>query len=295
LEIASELEQSRETLETKVEAAKKEVVAELATLSLLSFCTPSMLMSEQSVLDRAIVAIAMVTRSGYAPRLAVSESIVQNLDVLGFVTQSEVYTSLESANRALVMGLCNEKLLDRVTNGRGTLKGYKLTQKGEKRVMALKSLGVIDGIKFDDDWSDGIYDEPKKVLPKEEPKAIVEEPKKVSKEVDEFDAGYIEKLESFVKELKALNENVIAFKKLLEETQTERGDLVTHLSGVDLAIETKVKEKEDLETEIVRLRSKRADLERNIKGKDEDIESCVMELDDLNTKLQSLREIKLRG
>ncbi len=104
--------------------------------------TEPLLLSDQEAMDRALVAIAFVSQNGYAKRTVVSNSIIQNLEILNFIEKISKggYVSVEGAMRALTMALRKNNYIERVHCSPKTdaVKGYKITHKGEKRILALK-------------------------------------------------------------------------------------------------------------------------------------------------------------
>jgi hypothetical protein len=245
---------------------------------LISESEKDMLLSEPAILDKALLAISMIVKSSYANRVQISEVIVAELEIKNFVSMSSVYTCVESAMRALMMGLCGEGFLDRVTNSKGTLKGYKLTPKGEKRI---STLGGAESTKTKSE---------EELVPE-----MTQREREPAPHVDlEFSDEYIHDLEAYVKELKSHNENASAIKKLLEEARSQREDFAIRFNGIEVAINQKAKEREDLDADIKRLQSKKDELEQKIASKDADIQACSEELDEFNRKRMELEKDRRR-
>jgi hypothetical protein len=106
------------------------------------------LLSEQEVMDKALIAISLVAERGYAKKNVASASIIENLGIKNFIenVSGGTYTSVEGAMRSLTMAMRGRGYLDRVhyTAEDGSVskgvRGYKLTPKAEKRIVALEAL-----------------------------------------------------------------------------------------------------------------------------------------------------------
>jgi len=114
--------------------------------STLGSIDPSSMLSDQEVMDRALMAISFVAEDGFAKRKEASDSIIKHMGIKQFAEgASEIYNTVEGAMRALLMALCRRgKYVERVRcepRGRGQSKacrGYRITSKGERRLEAIK-------------------------------------------------------------------------------------------------------------------------------------------------------------
>jgi hypothetical protein len=245
----------------------------------------SILLSYQFVLDRALIAISFVSEGGYAKRIVISDSIVRNLNVEGFIEVSTVYKVIESGMRALMMGLCNEGFVKRVFHGgrstsKDTLQGYRLTPKGEKRILALREFLHPDLIsKMSPDWRTSENHEDSDDVVDDEAVEEVEfaEPEG-SHPKAEFTTDQILRLEAWLAELKDQNERISEVEGLIEDIRAEKEDKLHHLTGVEVAREKALKQREELDRELARLDAKKSELEGMVSKKDAEMADWNEEL-----------------
>lgn len=102
---------------------------------------------DRDVADRALMAIAFVAEGGFARKSEASNSIVRHLGMERFSGGgSDRYKSLQGSMRALTMAIAKKwRYIERVKysaeHGGGssdTVKGYKITAKGQRRLEAVK-------------------------------------------------------------------------------------------------------------------------------------------------------------
>jgi len=231
----------------------------------------------QYVLDRALVAFSFVCEAGFAKRADVSESIVTNLNVPGFLRSHASYGSLKGAMKSLMAGLCREGFTNR-TYQHSVLTGYRLTQKGEKRIIAL--MGFLDeklSSRIRSDWSDWIPDEEEE----EEELMFAEHVEKAPEEVQkpsEIDSDTIQKLKMLIGEFEDQEEQVAELEKMISDLKSDKEDDTHTLVGIDAAKKEKLKAKEELERDILRLDSRRQELEQKISKKQQEIAGWEAEL-----------------
>ena len=248
----------------------------------------AMLLSNQFVLDRALVAMSFVTEEGFGKRIEVSDSIISNLRISEFLEVSTLYNSIEGAMRAIMMGLCGQDLARRVFHGGNkwrSLQGYSLTPKGEKRLLALRDFLHQDLIvKMSPDWN--VADDREQEFDGEtfektegagEPQAAAASEPEV-KPKSEFTTDQIVRLESWLSELKEHNERISEIEGLMEDLRSEKEDEMHHLAGVEVAREKALRQREELDRELSRLDSKKSDLEGKVAKKDVEIDEWNAEL-----------------
>jgi hypothetical protein len=220
------------------------------------------LMSDQEVMDKALVALGVVAPNGYARKTEASNSIIDNLGIKRFVGEVSggTYTSVEGAMRALTMALRSASYLERVhytaENGSVSkgIKGYKLTPKALKRIAALKAIhGEAD---------------------------MSERPRK-----DEVEDGYeAEELQDAVRDSGLSSEDLPKLKSLISQHEeadlqlkeidgilrnldSEIADIELDATGLELAERDKIKQMEILQGEIQRVREKKATVATSLERK----------------------------
>jgi hypothetical protein len=257
----------------------------------------SILLSYQFVLDRALIAISFVSEGGYAKRIVISDSIVKNLNIEGFIEVSTVYKVIESGMRALMMGLCNEGFVKRVFYGgrstsKDTLQGYRLTPKGEKRILALREFLHPELIaKMSPDWrTSENYEDSDEVVDEEDVEEVEFAEPEDSHPKSEFTTDQILRLEAWLAELKDHNERISEVEGLIEDLRAEKEDKLHHLTGIEVARDKALKQREELDRELARLDAKKSELEGMVAKKDEEMADWNEEL-----KAHTSKKAKLEG
>lgn len=239
--------------------------------------TEPILLSDQEAMDRALIAIAFVSQNGYAKRTAASNSIIQNLEILNFIEKISKggYVSVEGAMRALTMALRKNNYIERVHCSPKTdaVKGYKITHKGEKRILALKKflsneiLHKInhDWVKFTDDNEESIE--------------LIEntiEDSKQENPIVENEIEHYEKLEALISALKDANNQIVEANGFIDNLNSEKTDLSVELFGIEKAIEEQIKCKEEIEKRISKLQGKKEEIKNKVGEKQKEIEDWRM-------------------
>jgi len=258
----------------------------------------SILLSYQFVLDRALIAISFVSEGGYAKRIVISDSIVKNLNIGGFIEVSTVYKVIESGMRALMMGLCNEGFVKRVFHGgrstsKDTLQGYRLTPKGEKRILALREFLQPELMaKMSPDWQTSENYEGSDAVVDDEADYDVEFAVPVDEVLpkSEFTTDQILRLEAWLTELKEHNERILEIEALMGDLRTEKEDDLHHLLGLEVARDKALKQREELDRELARFDAKKSELEGMAAKKDGELADWNEEL-----KTHTSKKARLEG
>jgi DNA-binding PadR family transcriptional regulator len=248
----------------------------------------SVILSDQEALDRALIAMALVARDGYATRVETSNSIIENLEIVNFIknVSNGSYVSIEGSMRSLMMALRKNNYIERVHYGqsRESVRGYKFTHKGEKRIVALKKF-LDDKIihRMGDSWgrffrenqeTDSVIELEREEIEKNtEAEAIVEEA--VSASGDIFTSGdAVEdyaRLESLTAALKDANSQIVEAKELISNISSEKEDLSFELFGLGKTIEEQIRQKEEIEKRITKFREKQEEIKKQIEKKEKEI------------------------
>lgn len=234
----------------------------------------SVILSDQEVMDKALLAISFVAQNGYARKNEASNSIVENLGLKNFVSQISggTYTSIEGAMRALTMALRTRgRYIERVhyttADGRASegVRGYKITAKGEKRIMALRDrYDESVASKIAPRWSsesesaNGVTPSPSE-RPSEE---IV-----MVSEIDSLTSAGIAKLRSLLDEHQTAESHAKEVDAILANLDLEVADLRLDLTAFELAEKEKMRQIQELERDIERIKTKREPVEQKIKQK----------------------------
>lgn len=267
--------------------------------------------SEQFILDRALVAISFVAENGFAKRTTISTSIVENLNIKGYIQKGKAYKSKEGAMRALWMALYNEGYVERIFHGKlsETLLGYKLTPKGVKRIKVLASF-LDDSIvaKMNKNWDGSEPYEPSEMFQEEEDlEAYCEEEDETETFVamaaatteaepaqpKQLTPEQILKLKGLISEFEHQSEQASEVSKMISELETEREDHAHTLAGVEIAKRDKMKQKEDLDRDIFRLDGKKKEIEEKINKNQGEMSDWRGELEAHNRRIAELnREVE---
>jgi DNA-binding PadR family transcriptional regulator len=224
----------------------------------------STLLSDQEALDRALLALSFVVDKGYVKKALASTSIIENLEIKNFIKNisNGTYVSVEGAMRSLTMALRKNNYIERVLHGVGeSVRGYKITHKGEKRIVALKKLfgnKVIS--KMNDSWSrfeNADVMEPE-CSSNDQVEQQIQEP-----EIKENSENY-ERLESLVASLKEANEQIVEANGFIDNLNSEKSDLSIELMGLNKAVEEQIKM-------INKFKEMQEEIKNKIKQKDTEI------------------------
>ena len=145
-QVSENLQVSQRALENQTQALSPQTFDKISNLDITPLVESpdsgaAAIGTEQFILDRALIAISFVVENGFAKRITLSTSIVENLNIKGYIQKGKAYKSKEGLMRALWMALINEGYVERIFHGKlsETLLGYKLTPKGVKRIKVLAS------------------------------------------------------------------------------------------------------------------------------------------------------------
>ena len=221
------------------------------------------LMSDQEVMDKALVALGVVAPNGYARKTEASNSIIDNLGIKRFVGEVSggTYTSVEGAMRALTMALRSAGYLERVhyTAEDGSvskgIKGYKMTPKALKRIAALKAIhGEVD-----------MSERPRKdevVEDGSEAEELQEEGRDSS-----LNSEDLPKLKSLISQHEEADLQLKEIDGILRNLDSEIADIELDATGLELAERDKIKQMEILQGEIQRVREKKATVVASLERK----------------------------
>lgn len=219
------------------------------------------LLSDQEVMDKALLAISFVSVDGYAKKIEASNSIIKNLKIREFVENISggTYTSVEGAMRALTMALSNrghyiQKL--HYPSGEG-VRGYKLTAKAERRILALREKYGIAGGHV-------------KVVDVSEPNGGEEEGithSEASEELNRFESGDLDRLQALIKECKEAENHIREVDAVIINLDAEISDLQIDMEALDLAERERLRQIEELNRDIERIRAKKGPIAESMNQK----------------------------
>lgn len=248
---------------------KQNDVEKISSLAL----TEPLILSDQEAMDKALIAMAIVSHNGYAKRTAASGSIIQHLDILNFIEKisAGTYVSVEGAMRALTMALRKNNYIERIhcSPSSDAVKGYKITYKGEKRILSLKRFLSNDLLsKIDHNWI-------KFTEEKEEYIETIENTVEESKQVEtpiENELEHYERLESLISSLREANNQIVEANGFIDNLNSEKTDLSVELFGIEKAIEEQIKCKQEIEKRIAKFQEKKEEIKIKVGEKEKEIE-----------------------
>lgn len=256
--------------------------------SMALFLDDPVLMSDQEVMDKALLTLSIVAPNGYAKKNEASSSIIENLGIKRFVKEVSggTYTSVEGAMRALTMALRSSGYLERVhyaaENGgvSKAIKGYKLTHKATKRISALKAVGNLPP-----SATDSLDERPE--LEREEADNLrtdrfvekiacdtrenfLHEVYEGEREDGDYDLQIgddLPRLKGLIARHEEADLQLKEIEGILGNLDSEIADIELDATGLELAEREKMKQMEILQGEIHRAREKRATIEANLERK----------------------------
>ena len=285
------------------------------------------LLSEQEVMDKALLAISIVAIDGYAKKTEASESIIKNLCIREFVenVSGGTYTSVEGAMRALTMALSNrghyiQKI--RYPSGDG-VRGYKLTAKAERRIKTLREKYNAQRVGLDPsfplldrqivlaickifpdsktradawrNWSHSRFETTQSIEdsnePQSQPEMAIRDPfEKISQtieameqhdpieekgttifeaseELGRFESSDLDRLQALIKECKEAESHIREVDSVILNLNAEISDLQIDMEALDLAERERLKQIEELNRDIDRIKAKREPIAKAIDQK----------------------------
>jgi hypothetical protein len=222
------------------------------------------LMSDQEVMDKALVAIGIVAPNGYAKKKEASDSIITRLGIKEFIrdVSGGTYTSVEGAMRALTMALRGSGYIERVhytaVDGRVSdgIKGYKLTPKGLKRIQSLsgemKPVASVALEAIEEDAETAVSDKSQEIFGSEEGDSLGEQREGGLNSED------LPRLKSLISEHEEADLQLKEIDGILGNLDSEIADIGLDVTGLELAEREKTKQMEALQGEIQRIIDKKA-------------------------------------
>lgn len=308
---------SLKSSEISEELNRKINQSEVEKISSLLILDPIMLY-EQEAMDKALIAFGMCCEKGYVKRIVLSSCIKENLGIKKYVEEycEGLYATVESAMKSLLTALVNNKYIERSRwnttqeNESGGIKGYTLTDKGGKRIIALldrcsedisskiklgltkqeraqlsylhdpntqKILEDIDE-EFDtvEDKARAWKDRAPEFDSKMDVASHVEDQKKSDSDEmmsEEITIDGIERLKNIIKKHDKATAEISDTDVLIGDLLSEKKELAITQNGFKLAEEEKIRQIKEIEEELKIIRSKRKNIEENIERKQREIES----------------------
>ncbi|NBP04222.1 MAG: hypothetical protein EBU90_29860 [Proteobacteria bacterium] len=228
------------------------------------------LMSDQEVMDKALIAIGIVAPNGYAKKKEASDSIIIRLGIKKFIKEVSggTYTSVEGAMRALTMALRGAGYIERVhyTAGDGSvsdgIKGYKLTPKGLKRIQSLSG----EMKPFASIALEAMEEEAEKEC-SDEPREIKDENWPGEQREGGLNSEDLPRLKSLIAEHEEADLQLKEIDGILGNLDSEIADIGLDETALDLAEREKTKQMEILQAEIQRIRDKKASAAEKLERK----------------------------
>jgi hypothetical protein len=227
------------------------------------------LMSDQEVMDKALVAIGIVAPNGYAKKKEASDSIIKRLGIKEFIrdVSGGTYTSVEGAMRALTMALRGAGYIERVhyTSEDGSIsngiKGYKLTTKGLKRIQSLSGeMKPFESVAIEKQAETAVADDPRESLGSESAEPF-----------DRQEAGLnsedLPRLKSLISQHEDADLQLKEIEGILGNLDSEIADIGLDVTGLELAEREKMKQMEILRGEIQRIMDKKASAAEKLERK----------------------------
>jgi hypothetical protein len=218
------------------------------------------LMSDQEVMDKALLALGAVAPNGYARKTEASSSIIDNLGIKRFVGEVSggTYTSVEGAMRALTMALRSAGYLERVhyaaedgSVSKG-IKGYKLTPKATRRIAALKAIhGEVSRHDYD-----------QRVVEAEPDAEVLQEAERAGLTSED-----LPRLKSLISQHEEADLQLKEIDGILGNLDSEIADIELDATAMCLAERDKMRQMEILQGEIQRVREKKAVVNANLERK----------------------------
>jgi hypothetical protein len=254
-----------------------EAISRASSLELDEAC----LMSDQDVMDKALIAMSFVSEKGYARRIAASNSIIENLKIKKFVEQISggTYTSVEGTMRSLTMALRKYGYIERVhctpTNGEISegVRGYRLTSKAEKRIVALKSF-LEDSLisRMNPRWSRSENQiqtqEAEHADPESDDDDLVGE---VSDKTGGLTSDDLSRIKSWIDAHEEANNQINEAEHIIGNLESEKSDLMLTSAGIVSTREEQIQKRDELIKRIARLDEKEEEIKKEIEQKNKEI------------------------
>lgn len=252
------------------------------------------LLSDQEAMDFALMAMSFVMHDKYAKKSEASNSIIENLGLIDFVNRISggTYTSKEGAMRSLTMALRNKgNYIERVYYSSGSgrssdaVKGYKLTPKGEKRItLLMERCSESIRAKMSPDWNTRMQESVQKQMPEECDQeedhgscVAADEDGHESQDLEGLGSDALVRLEELISGCRAAEAHIREIDGLIANLDSELADLQIDADGLSLAEEEKIKQMEELNTSLEKIRAKRNSVDHKIEQKKMDKEAWEKE------------------
>ncbi len=200
-------------------------------------------MSDQWVMDRALVAMSFVIEGGCALKHIVSNSIIENLKI------KEYYITTNS-------------------------KEYKLTKKGEQRIVKIYDHMSVD-LKnlMSPCWNKTNVGEDSKEEEFEEKDDLpVEEQNEFEIQKEEYlDSQKISELKKLIESLEESNDQINEASDLIEDLISKKTDLSMQMTGLVVTISSLEAKKIEIDKEIDKLKDKESEIKDKISKKEKEI------------------------
>lgn len=269
-EIQSDLDEFATDLEgvTSVAEISVELAPAMERIESLDISETGETLSSDFAVDRALIAFKISgCGADFVRRTVLSEGLVKLLNIEGLSKKSAVYGSVKGAMRVLLMSCCGKGYMERIMYGENSTNGYRLTEEGKKRLALLDTLVAED----------------LKSRPAQQKQAEAEiKPAVVASPKDVGDA--ISALKGLIGEHESVRKQMEDLAVLIEELEVESENEGHMLVGVENSLATKVSERDALDAEIGRLRSKLAGLKVGGEKKAADMRALRDEMDKLSAK-----------
>ncbi len=227
-------------------------------------------MSDQWVMDRALVAMSFVIEGGCALKHIVSNSIIENLKIKEYCENFSdgLYTTHQAAMRALTMALRKNNYI--TTNS----KEYKLTKKGEQRIVKIYDHMSVD-LKnlMSPCWNKTNVGEDSKEEEFEEKDDLpVEEQNEFEIQKEEYlDSQKISELKKLIESLEESNDQINEASDLIEDLISKKTDLSMQMTGLVVTISSLEAKKIEIDKEIDKLKDKESEIKDKISKKEKEI------------------------
>ena len=267
-EIQSDLEEFATDLEgvTSVAQISEGLAHAMERIESLDISETGETLSSDFAVDRALIAFE-ISGGGtdFVRRTVLSEGLVKLLNIEGLSKKSAMYGSVKGAMRVLLMSCCGKGYMERIMYGENSTNGYRLTEEGKKRLALLDTL-----------VSEELKSRPVKQKHAEAKPAVVASPKDVG--------NAISVLKGLIGEHEAVKKQMEDLAVLIEELEIESENEGHMLVGVENSLANKVSERDALDAEIGRLRSKLSGLKVGGEKKAADMGALKEEMDKLSAK-----------
>lgn len=251
-EIASEVGPSMESVES------------MARIDSLDLSSMKQSLSSDYAMDRALIAFEMLAGdSSFLRRSALSEGFNNLLRLSELSKNSPIYGSVKGAMRAILMACCSSEYMERLMYGENSTNGYRLTEKGKERLLAIRHL--VD-------------------LPVAEVQKTETQTQKAKAPAQKDGGNKIGMLRELIAEHDSVSKGIDELRQLIEELEGENEDEELRLSGLNKAIGEKTAQRDDLDREISRLQEKSEFLQETARKRSSDMYELRREMNELSQK-----------